>query len=833
MIELLAPAGNPEAFAAALEAGADAIYLGGQQFGARQYASNFSEQELADCIRKAHLLGVRVYVTVNTLVDESEFPQLTEYLCFLHDVGADAAILQDIGVARLARRIVPQLPIHASTQMTVHDLAGVNFLADFGFERVILARELSLDEIGALCRQARCKIETFVHGALCICYSGQCLMSSMIGGRSGNRGRCAQPCRLPYQLLDSAGNKLLADQGVGEFLLSPKDFRTIEYMPELIKAGISSLKIEGRMKRPEYVAVVVDAYRRAIDRAYQSAEKYQVQAEDLRDLEQIFNRGFTSAHLFGKNGRNMMSDRRPNNRGVLIGRVQHYSASQRMVYLKLEGPLAPGDILEVWVKVGGRVTINVESIQSGDLPVEEATAPEEVSLYCPETVRPGDRVFKVFDARLTQKVQSWYAKPHARRRVPVTVTVRAAVDQPLVVEFTDREGNVGRAATQFIGQTARNRPLNPDILAEQCNRIGNTAFAIENFSADLKGAVMVPLSEINDARRRAVESLEEARLAPYVRHPVASVDKKITETLFGRTQPNLSSRSRPKLVVKVDSLEKTRLALLAGADCINISGEHFRGVQWTKEKYREAMDLVHHSGREMIFSLPRIIRETCQEKGSEKLNWFWEMKPDAVSAANIGSLAQALRHPGLDVHADYPLNLFNAQALMALKEMGATAAVLSPELNMGQIERLARTGIIPLECVVHGHLPLMLSEFCLPGSFLSAADTEVCSAACRQTDYFLQDRKGERFPVLTDDECRMHIFNGKEMSMLPHVHRLAEMGIDRLRIEAVCLNESQTQRITAAYRRAIDAGANGLPQQEIMEIEHVNTTRGHYFRGVL
>jgi len=406
MVELLAPAGNREAFSAAIEAGTNAVYLGGQQFGARQYANNFSPDELAGCIRQAHVAGVRVYVTVNTLVDDSEIPALKDYLRELYEIGADAAILQDIGIARIARRIVPDLPLHASTQMTAHDLAAVNQLADYGFERVILSRELSLAEIAHICQHARCKVETFVHGALCICYSGQCLMSSMIGGRSGNRGRCAQPCRLPYQLLDSHGQNALLDQGVGEYLLSPKDFRTIEYLPELITAGVASFKIEGRMKRPEYVAVVIDAYRRAIDRLTAEPDNYSVQDSDLRDLEQIFNRGFTAAHLFKKNGREMMSDRRPNNRGVMIGRVTRYSSPQRMAYLKLEGPLAPGDIIEAWVKVGGRVTIEVASLQVDDLPVESAGATQEVSVYCPEFIHPGDRVFKVFDSRLTQKVQS-------------------------------------------------------------------------------------------------------------------------------------------------------------------------------------------------------------------------------------------------------------------------------------------------------------------------------------------------------------------------------------------------------------------------------------------
>lgn len=833
MIELLAPAGNPEAFSAAIEAGADAIYLGGQQFGARQYATNFTANDLSECIRKAHLLGVRVYVTVNTLVDDSEFSSLAEYLIFLHNVGADAAILQDIGVASLARRIVPELPIHASTQMTVHDLAGVNYLADYGFERVILSRELSMSEIASIGSKARCKIETFVHGALCICYSGQCLMSSMIGGRSGNRGRCAQPCRLPYQLLDQEGKKLLESSGVGEYLLSPKDFRTIEFIPDLIRSGVASLKIEGRMKRPEYVAVVVDAYRRAIDRAYQSPEEYHVPPEDLQDLEQIFNRGFTPAHLFGKNGRNMMSDRRPNNRGVLIGRVQNYSSSQRMAQLKLEGALAPGDILEVWVKVGGRVSIPVESIQVDDLPVDEAFAGEEATLYCPELIRPGDRVFKVFDARLTQKVQSWYSKPYARRRIPVTASVRAVVGEPLKVKFSDREGNVGQAVTRFIGQIARNRSLTSEILAEQCGRLGNTAFGIEKFESELDGQVMVPLSEINDARRRAVEELEQARLAKFGRQLHTEKLANTSQFRFNIEKIIPVKSGRPKLVVKVDTGEKALEAITAGADCINISGERYQETRWQNEQYQNVLALVRQNQREIFFSLPRIIREARSDFWFDQLKQFAEIHPDAISVANIGSLAMVKQFPSLVIHADYPLNIFNRQALLALKEMGSRVAVLSPELTLNQIEHLARAGVIELECIVHGNLSLMLSEFCLPGSYLNETEKLACNGVCRKNDFRLKDRKGELFPVLTDDECRMHIFNGKELSMLPHVNKLAEIGVSRLRIEGICMTPLQVRRITAAYRQAINMMPAGLSEQELQEIEHNHTTRGHYFRGVL
>ena len=300
-IELLAPAGSWEALEAAVNAGADAVYMGGKAFGARQYASNFDREEIQKAVYFAHMHRVRLYITVNTLVDDSELGELADYLLFLSNVGIDGIIVQDLGVIRLARQIVPDLPLHASTQMTVTNSEGVKLAAEAGMERVVLARELSLEEINTICHGTDTEIEVFIHGALCVCYSGQCLMSSLIGGRSGNRGRCAQPCRLPYKLVNEAGEDLLSGKDAGQYLLSPKDLNTLDILPQLIEAGVTSYKIEGRMKRPEYVAVVVDAYRRAID-SYLGGD-YQVPEEDFANIEQIFNRDFTTAYLLERPGR--------------------------------------------------------------------------------------------------------------------------------------------------------------------------------------------------------------------------------------------------------------------------------------------------------------------------------------------------------------------------------------------------------------------------------------------------------------------------------------------------------------------------------------------------
>jgi putative protease len=329
-IELLAPAGSKEAFYAAVNNGADAVYLGGKIFNARQFANNFSNEDLKEIIAYAHFHGVKVYITVNTLIADTEIKDLLEYLVFLRNSGVDAIITQDLGVAKLVKEYIPDLELHASTQMTIHNSPGVQFLKEQGFKRVVLSRECSLEDIKNIHKEDKTELEVFIHGALCICYSGQCYMSSMIGGRSGNRGKCAQPCRLGYELMNDQGQKL-TDESFGKHLLSPKDLNTSEFLIELLEAGVTSLKIEGRMKRPEYVATVVRIYRQILDQYY-AHEPISLTDENKRDLKQIFNRDFTSGYFIKNQGADLMSYKKPNNRGIFLGRVQETFPQKKYNY---------------------------------------------------------------------------------------------------------------------------------------------------------------------------------------------------------------------------------------------------------------------------------------------------------------------------------------------------------------------------------------------------------------------------------------------------------------------------------------------------------------------
>ena len=828
MVELLAPAGSKEALIAAVESGANAVYLAGSMFGARAYANNFDEEGLREAVQFAHLRNVHVHVTVNTIVDDAELPQLASYIRFLYEVGADAVLVQDLGVAKLVQQVAPGLPMHASTQMTVHNLAGVLELQRLGFSRVVLSRELSLKDIRYICANSQVEIETFVHGALCVCYSGQCLMSSMIGGRSGNRGRCAQPCRLPYTLVDENGQDVLGDTA-GQYLLSPRDMNTIEILPELIAAGVSSLKIEGRMKRPEYVAVVVDTYRRAID-SYLMGGGYQVPEADKHALAQIFNRDFTTAYLQERPGRNMMSDRRPNNRGLLIGRVESYDWDVRRVTIKLSGSLAEGDQVDFWVKVGGRVTATIQDMQDAKgHSVITAEPGMLVSFPIPSAVRDHDRVFKVFDATLMERARTFFNTGAPVRRIPVDVCVTAAIGQPLVIKMTDADGYQAAAETTFIGEAARKRPLTEETIQKQVSRMGSTVYDVRQLKVEITGQVMVPVSEINEARRKAAETLAVQRLQRFSR-PALPVFE------YQAPVRHASQVRQVEIFVSVDTLNKAEAALQAGADGVVFGGESYRHEVITANQYEAVWKMAHSQGKSICYNTPRIINEMWMKSFRKLLEFFVACPPDAVYVHNIAALA-LVREAGLPIHVDYSLIAYNHLAIQYMKELGATGVTLSPELTLQQVGQLAAHSVLPMECIVAGNLELMVSEYCVTGSFLGDVDQGSCKRPCMRkgAKYALKDRKHMLFPLVMDQFCHMHVLNGKALSMLPHAMKFAGLGVGRLRIEGKAMSSAELADKVRLYREYSSWTQELLPEHldRIKELEGEDITRGHYFRGVL
>lgn len=835
MVELLAPAGSKESFFAAIENGANAVYLAGKMFGARAYASNFDNDTLAEVIRYAHLRNVQVHVAVNTIIDDDELSKLKAYLQFLDEAGADAVLVQDLGAAKLVRDTAPNLPLHASTQMTVHNISGVQALSELGFSRVVLSRELSLEEIRHICEKSTVEIECFVHGALCVCYSGQCLMSSMIGGRSGNRGRCAQPCRLPYSLVDKYGNDVLGDTG-GKFLLSPRDLNTIDLVPELIDAGIDSLKIEGRMKRPEYVATIVRAYRKAVDH---HIDCYAQPINDIdRDhLAQVFNRDFTTAYLQKRQGRHMMSDRRPNNRGLLIGRVTAYEKNTGMVTVKLSRNLSIGDQVDFWVKVGGRVSAEIASLYTNQgRRIATAEVGETVSFEVKGKVHVNDRVFKVYDSVLMETAKHSYDE-NTRKKIPIWAIVHVRIGKPLTLRITDDEGNEACAETSYIAVQAKNRPLTNEILKKQLDRLGTTAFIMQELSADIEDGLMMPVSELNNVRRRAIASLENKRIKQFQKQK-----KRGNQCGILSVSHRVSVRHRmvawPKsavLMAAVDHLDALKAAIDSGAGGVVYGGENYDGIHLRPEDYRRAWLYAQEHHVRIDFNTPRIVREENYEELIQLLESFRENPPDALHIHHIGAAYLAKKYISVPLHADYSMISYNSLTTEFLRAYGFSEATISPELNGKQIVHLAKNSTIPLTVLVHGRLPLMISEYCVAGSFLGGLDSGACSHPCRRNQYFLRDRKGIDFPIATDQFCRMHILNSKTLSLLPYVPQLLHAGITGLRIEGRGLSMRELRTITTSYRNAMRLP---FPVKEEEETflrcqEGMQITRGHYFRGVL
>jgi len=709
--ELLAPAGDTESLIAAVENGCDAVYLGATTLSARASAANFAPDELADALDYAHLRGVKAYVAVNTLIKDSETADAADLLYHLDESGADAVIVQDIGLLSMARSLAPDLPIHASTQMTVHNSEGAGFLQDMGVERVVFAREMTLDEIKHVRQNTDLEIEIFVHGALCISYSGQCLMSSMIGGRSGNRGVCAQPCR--------------EVKTGGEYLLSPRDLNTSQILPELIEAGIDSFKIEGRLKRPEYVACVTRIYRGLIDRYIKDPSEYFVSDDEARSLAQVFNRGFTAGYLTGNPRGELMSRMRPYNRGIPIGTV--IGCEQNRLRIRLSGTLRTWDGIGVTgaagaegevtgegegagVDDGGSGTI-VRQMYAGGRQVDHAGSGTVVDIPLTSLdaqVRAGSTVYKTFDKPLMDSLRSSFTSPAPLRRIPVTITAEAAVGSPLGLRIEDTDNNAVHVHSEYIIERAVSRPTTGKEIVRQLAKLGNTVFEVSESDIDLRieggGDIFIPVSQLNRVRSDAVSRLADTRIVGWRRgartlhrHDRPADSARTIRATEPRAQADTSERSLPaiSLAVSVSSMDCVRSAIAGGADVIYLGGERYRGGCVDAET--EALDLetatryAHQSGRRIYLNTPGIANDSQMRGVADAMSGAMRCRADGVLVSNHGVFRLA-EEMGLDRIVDSPLNVFNRMSLEFWAEHGAEMVTLSPELTLAEIREIAKYG---------------------------------------------------------------------------------------------------------------------------------------------
>lgn len=765
-----------------------------------------------------------------------------EYARFLSEIGVNAIIVQDMGFLHNLRRVLPEMKAHASTQMTAHNLAGVEFLQRQGVERVILAREVSLADLREISARTDCELEVFVHGALCICYSGQCLLSSLVGGRSGNRGRCAQPCRMRYSLERNGEGRVELAEG---YLLSPRDLNALALLPDLQQSGVKSLKIEGRMKKPEYVATVVRIYRQALDRFYRDPDSYQVSPEEQRQLAQIFNRDFTTGYFEGHPGSDLMSYKRPNNRGVYLGRVSGWDARTRLLNLRLESDLHLGDGIEVWVTRGGRSGLTVTSMEVNGQKTDSARAGQEVRIPYETRAAVGDRVFKTFDQELDRLAKESYTVN--KKRITLVVGIRAAVGEPLMLWAVDPEGCRVEAASEHTCQLAEKHPLTRETAEQQLGRLGNTPFTLASLDSQIDPGVMVPLSVLNSARRSLIESMERARLdalgSPAVVKEVFDRRWREREREVKRFQRRFQQPDggRPLLSAAVGDRESARQAVEGGADQVYLPEMTRRGFS-LESRWAEVFELARKKNCKLFYSLPRIWTEENARAVSDHLDETLERYGEGLSgilAPSIGSLKLALEK-SQPVLADYPLNIFSPWTLVGLMELGASQVTLSLELNQRQLSAFAAFPGIS-EIVVHGSIAAMVSEQCLLGGACGERTRNTaCTAPCTRGDYCLKDRLGLRFPIETDRFCRMYLYNSRTLDLLENLGALAALNPRSLRLEIRRLPAEYTARVVEIYRREIDRACESLTdyqplagsREAVRLLTGGETTRGHLFRGV-
>lgn len=838
-LELLAPAGSFEAFKAAVENGADAVYLGGKSFSARASAANFDLEELQKAVRYAHERQVKVYVTVNVLIADQELPELLDYLFTLHDIGVNAVILQDVGVAELIHTILPEMETHASTQMTVNTSWGVQHLEALGFCRAVLARETSAAEMRIIAAKTPLDLEVFVHGALCIGYSGQCLMSSFIGGRSGNRGTCAQPCRMTYQLLNKQKVNLLVQKNTGEHLLSPKDLNLAEELAELKKIGVRSLKIEGRMKRPEYVATVVRLYRQALSRIGDQMDHGPLLTEEEhQELLQVFNRDFTSGYFRENLGAELMSYNRPNNRGTRLGRVARLDYGR--LSLKLEATLHPGDGIEFWTG-RGREGVTVGKIWRELTEVVEGLRGETVQIEFFGMAQAGDRVFKTNDALLMETARVSFQEGREQRKSPLTMRLTGNVGEKLRLDVVENQRSV-TIYSVGTAQVALKRPLTWDYAFQQLGRLGTTPFWLDALELEVDEGIMLPVSDLNEMRRLVVEELLEIAPRPKVDRHTYGLRVERWKQRQAEERAGLRESVCPQVSVAVSDIETLQAALKAGAHRVLIGGEHWRSRRgFSLEEIRTSFESCRKQGIDCVWRLPRILNEAQSASLLSDLHkaTTWPEKPKLM-ISNLGEL-ELMRAVDADwpFEVDYSLNIFNEASLAYFLRLGAKGLTLSPELHHEQLSHLAKWQGV--ELLTFGDLEMMVSEYCPVGATMGGKKGPQCAGTCVQEPHFLRDRMRYDFPVETDQECRMHLFNVKILNLYEELAQIRRMGFSTIRLQLTRQTPQQVERIVRVFVEAWDnlyegkksAWTSQEGMSDLVSLFPDGFTKGHFFRGVL
>ena len=802
-IELLAPVGSFDALKAAVQNGANAVYLGGKDFSARASANNFDREELIEAVKYAHIRDVRVFVTTNTLIKQDEIEDFVEYAKFLYDIDVDALIMQDIGVAMLIHELLPDFELHASTQMVAHSLEDVQYLESIGFKRVVLARELTVDEIKYICDNTNVDIEIFVHGALCVCYSGGCLMSSMIGNRSGNRGRCAQPCRQKYTMIDiSTGEEIHSN---GEYLLSTKDLNTIEDVDKIIETGVLSLKIEGRMKKPEYVATVINSYRNAIDE-YQATKKVNISTETMEDLYTIFNRKFTKGLILGEVGEDVMNSNVPNNQGLYVGKVVDYNKKSKRLKIKLEGTLKKGDGINLGGGTIGRIIKGKEIAQIG-------YKGETIELDFIGEARKNQPVFKTSDTNLIDKAQKTYTqdKEFAKSLIDAEITIKLGEYPEL--KLIDKNNNSVTVKGDKLVEKALKVALGEEKIETQIKKLGNTPYELEDLKINLDEGVSMPISLINQMRREAIELLDEARI------PVKGRAYKDSKIKYSPKKYAKDTNSNSKIRVKINNIEALKSIINLDIDMI-----YYEDVATLEQ----AMAMATANNKKLIYSAPRIVRNK-EYKRLEKSNEYCKENVQISALGQVKYYKENSENVSFDV--DYYLNPFNSETINHYKKEGATTVCISQELNIHEIKETTKYTDMEIETVAYGYIPMMLSEYCPMGVVARSCKKDKRCATCKESKYVLRDFKGEEYRISQDLFCRSTIYNSIANCLINNLDELSDAGINVFRLDFTHESPELISKITRAFINTVNNDFYvDIDDQEIFD--NMETTLGHLYKGV-
>lgn len=785
MIDLLSPVGDFESLKAAVQNGADSVYFGANLFSARAFAHNFDLEQLEKAILYAKLRGVKTNLTLNTLIKDSEFEDAINLASKAYEFGIDAIIVQDLGLAKKLIKMFPDLPIHGSTQMTVHNLNGALELQELGFKRVVLSRELSANEIEYITKNSDIEIECFAHGALCISYSGQCLFSSMLGGRSGNRGKCAGPCRLPYELLE---NDKKIDSG---YLLSTRDLCSLDFIPFFIKAGVTCLKIEGRMKSSEYVATVTRIYRKYIDLAL-SDEDYVVEKQDRKELMQVFNRGMSSTgHLDNLENKHLVFKDKPNNMGLLLGTVSKFNKSKGYITLKLKEPICVGDTVSLQNETG---SYTVSELMVDNKNITETKVGQLVTIgRMKGNISAGDKIYKMSSKELSTRAKESYRKEN--RKIPLNCEVTIKKSKPISIAITSacnclEYKNLSiTCSLDVIPEEAKNRPLNIDTVVSQISKTASTPYEFKNIKVNLDDNAFLPkLSTLNELRRTALENVESFATSKIHRNLPQEASISLSEQrnieLLNEMRAFKTASTKPnnyKITVLLNLLNLDfDYSKLKNIDDVYIPLKYF-----TNRKYDNILKIISQKFDTYVY-MPTIVKGNYKNllyANIEMAIQKYQIKGFVISnICNVKLLHDLFEDldQNFKIVTNYTFNVFNSHSVLELKKLGVSRFTLSPELDKPTIDALGNFGYLQKELIVYGRTPVLNMNYCLLGGTNRCYPD--CKARCTSNNrYFLKDRLNMKFPILPDNiQTVTTVYNSKITSVVP-----SDFNIDFARIDVL------------------------------------------------